>query len=427
MQIVTLEPYQFDTFANNHKYQNYYQTSNYGKTMAENGYNIHYLGIKDNAKNLIGASLIIYKEVFMGQKIAYAPRGILFDYTDQESIKELSKKLKQVLGKQGFLILRMDPYIPATIRNTSGKPINMNNEINNIMKNIKSAGFNYKGQNKYFENELPRYEAIKILNEDTNILFKNLTKRTRHKINRAIGCGITIFNDKDKRTDKLYEFCKNKTNLSQKYIADLVKNYPTSNIYYALLNTDSFVVEAKKRYENELDKNDLLATKIQNKRTYNNTIKKRELNAKMESDKLINTYKNDLVLATKLLKDYPKGLIIGAALTIEYNHASYLIIDGFEQKYGYLNCSYLLKWYIINESKRKGLKYFNMNAITGNFKNNNPYKNLNEMKLGFNIVPTEYIGEFDLILNNLTYTIYKSFNKDKNYKLSKINNSNQKK
>lgn len=426
MQIVTLEPYEFDTFASTHKYRNYYQTSNYGKTMAENGYNIHYLGIKDNAKNLIGASLIIYKEIFMGHKIAYAPRGILFDYTNQEKVQELSKKLKQILGKQGFLILRMDPYIPATIRNIIGKPINMNNEINKIMKNIKDAGFSYKGQNKYFENELPRYEAIKILNEDSNMLFKNLTKRTRHKINRAIGCGITIFNDKEKRTDRLYKLCKNKTNLSQKYITDLVKNYPTSNIYYALLNTDSFVVEAKKRYENELDKNDFLAKKIQNKRTSNNTITKSELNAKMESDKLINTYKNDLVLATKLLKDYPKGLIIGAALTLEYNYASYLIIDGFEQKYGYLNCNYLLKWYIINEAKKKGLKYFNMNALAGNFKNNNPYKNLNEMKLGFNVVPTEYIGEFELILNNFTYTIYKNFSKDKNYKLNKINNTDKK-
>lgn len=417
MRIVTLEPYQFDTYANNHKYKNYYQTSSYGKTMAENGFNIHYLGIKDNANNLIGASLIIYKEFFMNQKIAYAPRGILFDYTDASLVKELSLKLKQVLGKQGFVILRIDPYIPATIRDKNGKVLNINNEVNNIMRNIKEAGFKYKGQNKFFENELPRYEAIKLLNEDTNTMFKKLTKRTRHKINRATTCGITIFNDKSKNIDNLYKLCKNKTNLSKKHINNLTKNYKTSNVYYALLNTDSFVIEAKKRYENELERNDILAKKIQTIRMNNSTINKRYLNTKMESDKLINIYKNDLVLATKLLKDYPKGLIIGGALTIEYNNASYLIIDGFIQKFGYLNCNYLLKWYIINEAKKKELKYFNLNAIVGEFKKNNPYKQLNEMKLGFNIVPTEYIGEFDLILNNLKYNIYKGFNKDKNYKL----------
>ena len=339
MKIITLDEQQFDTFAKNHKYSNYYQTSSYGKTMKENGFNIHYLGLKDDSNQIIGASLIIYKEIFIGKKIAYAPRGILINYKDRPLLQEMAQKLKQVLGKQGFLILRMDPYILATIRNKNGKVINMNKDINDIMKNIKSASFKYKGQNKFFENELPRYEAICPLNEDLRIIFKNLSKRTRHKINRAVGCGITIFNDKEKNINKLYEFIKDKTQLSKKYIEDLIKNYETSNIYFAVLNTDSFVIEAKKRYEQELEKNDQLATKIQIIRQKIDTIKSKYLNAKMESDKLINTYKKDLVLATELLKKYPEGFIIGAALTIEHNDTSNYIIDGFDKKYSHLNCT----------------------------------------------------------------------------------------
>ena len=415
MKIITLDEQQFDTFAKNHKYSNYYQTSSYGKTMKENGFNIHYLGLKDDSNQIIGASLIIYKEIFIGKKIAYAPRGILINYKDRPLLQEMAQKLKQVLGKQGFLILRMDPYILATIRNKNGKVINMNKDINDIMKNIKSASFKYKGQNKFFENELPRYEAICPLNEDLRIIFKNLSKRTRHKINRAVGCGITIFNDKEKNINKLYEFIKDK--LSKKYIEDLIKNYETSNIYFAVLNTDSFVIEAKKRYEQELEKNDQLATKIQIIRQKIDTIKSKYLNAKMESDKLINTYKKDLVLATELLKKYPEGFIIGAALTIEHNDTSNFIIDGFDKKYSHLNCTYLIKWFIINEAKKKELKYVNFNAIVGEFKKQNPYKQLNELKLGLNTIPTEYIGEFELILNKFNYTLYKNFSKEKNYKL----------
>ncbi len=417
MKIITLDEQQFDTFAKNHKYSNYYQTSSYGKTMKENGFNIHYLGLKDDSNQIIGASLIIYKEIFIGKKIAYAPRGILINYKDRPLLQEMAQKLKQVLGKQGFLILRMDPYILATIRNKNGKVINMNKDINDIMKNIKSASFKYKGQNKFFENELPRYEAICPLNEDLRIIFKNLSKRTRHKINRAVGCGITIFNDKEKNINKLYEFIKDKTQLSKKYIEDLIKNYETSNIYFAVLNTDSFVIEAKKRYEQELEKNDQLATKIQKIRQKIDTIKSKYLNAKMESDKLINTYKKDLVLATELLKKYPEGFIIGAALTIEHNDTSNFIIDGFDKKYSHLNCTYLIKWFIINEAKKKELKYVNFNAIVGEFKKQNPYKQLNELKLGLNTIPTEYIGEFELILNKFNYTLYKNFSKEKNYKL----------
>ena len=35
------------------------------------------------------------------------------------------------------------------------------------------------------------------------------------------------------------------------------------------------------------------------------------------------------------------------------------------------------------------------------------------MKLGYNAVVTEFIGEFDYTINNLTYNLYKNFNKDK--------------
>ena len=160
MKIITLSPQEFDKFASTHRYRNYYQTSAYGNTMASNGFKIHYLGITDNLNHLIGATLIIYKEIFMNQKIAYAPRGILFDYSNSVSVQELVNKLKQVLGKQGFLLLRMDPYIPATIRNKRGLVKNINNGINIIMSNLKHAGFKYKGQNQFFENEKGRYEAI---------------------------------------------------------------------------------------------------------------------------------------------------------------------------------------------------------------------------------------------------------------------------
>lgn len=51
----------------------------------------------------------------------------------------------------------------------------------------------------------------------------------------------------------------------------------------------------------------------------------------MESDRLLNVYKNQLVLATKLLQDYPNNLILGGALTIEYDNAIYLIVDGYDK------------------------------------------------------------------------------------------------
>ena len=39
MKIVTLSPEQFDKFAQNHRYRNYYQSSAYGNVMVKFGYN----------------------------------------------------------------------------------------------------------------------------------------------------------------------------------------------------------------------------------------------------------------------------------------------------------------------------------------------------------------------------------------------------
>ena len=156
----------------------------------------------------------------------------------------------------------------------------------------------------------------------------------------------------------------------------------------------------------------MLAKKIQN--ITNGKISQKLINHKMESDKLINTYKNELIKATDLLKKYPKGIIIGGALTIDFDNASYIIIDGYLKNYSNLNSNYLLRWYIINESKNKEYKYVNMNALVGEFQKRNPYTNLNETKLDYNAIPTEYIGEFELITDNFSYKLYNKFNKKNN-------------
>ena len=135
------------------------------------------------------------------------------------------------------------------------------------------------------------------------------------------------------------------------------------------------------------------------------------LNKKMESDKLITAYKNSLLVATDLLKNNPDGLIIGGAMIIKYDGAAYIFSEGIDETYGYLNANYLIRWQLINDYTEQGLKYINLNAIVGEFEKKNPFMGLNESKLGFNATITEYIGEFDIILNNFAYNLYKKMNK----------------
>lgn len=418
MKIISMNEQEFDKYAQNHMYKNYYQTSSYGRVMQQEGFKVIYIGITDDLNMLIGAALIIYKDIFMNKKIAYAPRGILFNYNNKNLTEELVITLKQFLSKQNIILLKMDPYIPATIRNKKGKTTNMNKNINNIMLNLKEAGFSYKGQNKFFENELSRYESIVLLkNRTIKDIYINFSKRTKHKINKAANSGIKIITDEKKDINILDNFCKNnniqKYNNYYKYI---INNFSQkANLYYAVLDTNVFVSVSKNIYEKEMDKNDILSKKIQNLQI-SNSKKQKLLNRKIESDKLLNTYKDQLIKATELLEQNPKSIILGAAITLEYDNSIYLFDDFYTAKFNNLNANYLIRWYIINDAKNKNYKFFNMNAMTGEFIKQNPYSNLNENKLGFGCIPIEYIGEFELIIDNFNYKLYQSFSKDKNYK-----------
>lgn len=413
MKIVKLKPGQFDKFATTHRYRNYYQTSMYANVMSKFGYTTQFLGMVNNQNKLIGASLIIYKEVFMGHKMAYAPRGFLFNYENKETIQELAEKLKKVLGKQGFILLRMDPYIPLTIRDSDGNIMNFNNKGNNIIENLKTAGFSYKGKNLFFETEKPRWEALVLLRRDLRDIFAKLDKRTRNKIRRSTNSGVEIFKDSEKNVEELYKFIEKKEKKPLSFYKTLCEKFNDNlEIYYAKLNTQTFLINSKRNYEKEMENNKNLAENVQN---MNIDEKERNdyLNKKMESDKLITSYKKNLLISTDLLKSNPEGLIIAGAIIIKYDNAAYIFTEGLDENYGYLNPNYLIKWQLINDYNNEGLKYVNLNAIVGEFEKKNEFSGLNEAKLGYNTTITEYIGEFDIILNNFSYNLYKKMNKKK--------------
>ena len=300
MKIITLDEISFDKFANAHKYRNYYQSSAYGKSIKNNGYDIHYIGIEDDLGNLLGASLLLYKEVMMNYKIAYAPRGFLFDYTNINNLKEFTTRLKKLLSKQGFISITIDPYIPVNIRNKDGKIININNEANISLENLKASGYNYLGPNLFFESEKPRFEAIITLNQNIKDIYQLCEKRVRHKIKKAIRSGIEIYKGSEKDLPIFYDLIKKKYNKPLNYYIDLYNNFNTNiDLYFAKLNTETFVITSRLQYEREIETNNNLANKIQNTTKIN--VKNKLINEKMESDKLVTTYKKTLVWATNLL------------------------------------------------------------------------------------------------------------------------------
>ena len=411
MRIIDIEKEQFDSFARKHKYRSYYHSSTYARIMPKFGYEVSYIGITENDEKLIGAAVLLLKEAFMKNKIAYAPRGILFDFTDASKTEQLVEALKKDLGKKGIILLKMDPAIPLNIRDSKGNIVNVNNEANMVMPNLENAGFKYMGQNIYFETEKPRWEALTILQrEDLREIYQSFDKRCRNKINKAIRCGVEIYRDEEKDLSPLADFLK-KNNKPLKYYREILASFgKNADLFYAKLNTEQFVFNSKKLYEDEIENNSKIAEQFQDLSKAKED--RRDLfNQKVLSDKLLNVYKNNMIFATNVLKEHPEGLIIGGGINIVYDNAAFSVVEAYNDKYKSLNPHYLLKWRMISDYHNEKLKYFNMEAISGEFTSKGKYSGLNDSKLGFNSTVTEYIGEYEIVLNNMKYGIYKSIKK----------------
>lgn len=410
MKIITLKEEEFDRFAKNHKYKSLYQTSNYAKVMKTEGYDYHFLGFINNSNDLIGATLLLYKKVFMTYKVAYAPYGFLIDYTNNDLIEELTTRLKKLLIKQKFIYLKINPLVHCAERDKTGKIISYNPEINDILEILKRNGYLHHGFNKYFENNKPRWVAITKLTTNNEKIYQQLSKQTRNKINNANKKGVDII--KVDKTDKenlkiFYEFIKRKRNKSIRYYKALLDNFQEeAELYFAYINPEKFVKYSQSYYEKELEKNEEYNQILQERSKRGLSVKK-IINTKMESDKNLSIYQNNLLKATRFFQEQPNGIVIGGALIIKYEKGVNLIIEGFDKNYRDYNPNYLLKWEILKEYNNEGYNYFNLNGISGEFETKNKYSGLNEMKLGYNASAIEYIGEFDLIINKTTYSLYK--------------------
>ena len=423
MKIVKINANQFDKFASTHRYRNFYQSSMYAAVMIKFGYHAQFLGMVSKENKLIGATLIIYKDVFMGNKIAYAPHGILFNYEEPEQTKILADRLKRVLGKQGIMMLRMDPYVPLTIRDAEGNIMNFNNKGNSIIDNLKKAGFKYKGKTIAFETEKPRWEALVLLQRDVRDIYAKIDKHTRNKIRKATNNGIEIIKDAEKNVSKLQSMINKKERKPVSYYKTICTKFgDNAEVYYAKINTETFLVNSRRNFEKEQEYNDMLTMRVQDI-TIEDSEREAYISKKMESDKLITSYKNSLLKSTELLKTNPEGIVIAGALVIKYDNAAFVMAEGMDDAYNYLSPNYLLKWQMINDYNEQGMKYINLDGIVGNFdidsdnlkiaKKIAPYLGINENKLGFDTTITEYIGEFDIVLNSFAYNWYKKINKNK--------------
>ena len=241
----------------------------------------------------------------------------------------------------------------------------------------------------------PRYNAI-INTQEYN--FHALNKNTKNKIRKGIKRGLA-FEKKDRDSlDIFYQFIKNQKDIDAFYYKNYYNVFDrnhAADLFLVKIDFEQYLLNTNRLYDEEQLRNSVISEKLIHNSTEAN------IKEKMNSDRILLSYKNDIEFATKGLREN-KELYIGGAFVIRYLNRVHMAISGYDPKFRYFNPNYFLHYQII-EYYKNNFKFIDLNGLTGDFTKDNPYRGLNEFKLGFKPHVYEFIGEFDFILNEHAY------------------------
>ena len=407
MKLKELTNEEFTKFANDFPTKSIFQTTGYAFTMNKQHFESVFLGLVD-ANNVIKAASLILIANIKGFKYAYAPRGFLIDYTNKEMLKDFTFQLKKFLSRNDIIAIKINPLVIRNVYDKKANLIATNQNDDIILKNLKEVGFEHKGFNNYFEAFKPRFEAIIDLTPSLDELFMSCKKALRTKVRRAELNGITIHRGDDSNIKYLYEQLKATYPRDLKYFQDSYEFYSRNNLidfYYAKIETNTFLAQSQYLYQkqeqlvNELSNTVIVEAKNDSSKT---------LSMKLEADNLLASYKDQLLKATQLLKEYPEGIITACTLVIKNGSEAVLLIDSRDKKYSNFNSKHILLWKIIAKYASEGYKKFNLGAVSNIKLKPNKYQGLNDFKCNFNPKIYEYLGDFELVAIKSLYLMYQA-------------------
>ena len=302
MYIRELSNPEYDNFAKNYPYGSLYQSCEYSFVMNNNGFETMFLGMIDDTNNIVAATaLIIEKQA--GFKYAYAPRGFLIDYNDYNLLETFTTLTKKYVSKKDIVAIKLSPLIVRNTYNVKTGQIEHNPNYDTIFNNLNKLGYFHFGYNNMFEAIKPRYEALINIDKPYYEVFSNIKKNYRTKIRSAAKCGVKIYRGDEKDLSYLYMNSTKDHTEDLKYYNDcfyFFKNTNRIEFFYAKIDTEVYLRYIQSQYH----KYEQLSYQINNSILENNSANKEKLiSKKIKIDKLFNKYKNELVEATKYIRE----------------------------------------------------------------------------------------------------------------------------
>ena len=108
----------------------------------------------------------------------------------------------------------------------------------------------------------------------------------------------------------------------------------------------------------------------------------------------------------RLYMAYYEDKPIAGTLAINYGDKVWYLYGASSNAYRNVMPNYLLQWEMIKWAIASGSRVYDFRGVSGDIDESNPLYGLYRFKKGFNGELTEFLGEYDLVLNKPVKTFY---------------------
>lgn len=413
MKLTTLTKKEFKKYADASVQITFHQTEQWANLKATNGWEAHYLGLKDKDK-IVAAALILSKTLpIVKKKMFYSPRGFLIDYKDKKLLKTFTNEIKEYAKKENAIFIKIDPYVEYKERDNNGNIVEngLNNE--DVVENLKKLGYKHFGFNLMQDTLQPRWMHVINTDRDLEDIMKDMESKTRQILRKNEKCAITtreiskeelpIFKDIMQHTSDRREFIDRPLSYYENmwdslYEAGILKILVAEIDFIDYeLNTQEEINQNKQELEDRINKKENNLLKMNDKK-YEQSNK--------QNQEAIERLEKQLEKIKELKEEHGKKAILGGILFLIYGNEVLSLLGGSHAKLMQFQSAYTVHFAGIKYAQEHGYKKYNFYGITGDFRKENPLYGLYLFKKSFGGNVVELIGEFDLIISPLWYHTY---------------------
>lgn len=382
----------------------------------------------DNDNNMvITATILLRKAPYINKYMGYIPRSFTCDYNNKKLLIEFTEYLREFAKKNNISFITIDPDIHLK---ENEEALSEGTEIKNFLKslgykNTDSKNFEAIQPNFVFRLPLPT-EGNKM--DIKKAVFKKFSSKTRYNIKVAEerGLSVEVYDKETLNEDVLDRFHEIMVTTGKRdnflvrhreYFKDMIDYlYPHCRLYmvkYSYENDFSRLSEKLNKQEEAktkaINKIEELKVKLD---AETDEDKKSRIEKKLnDQDKRLKEAERQIEGFKKKISDIEpfKGqeIYLSGSIYLYYGNKAWYLYGASENILRDTMPNFAMQWSMICDSIDLGCDVYDFRGVSGDLNPENPLYGLYKFKKGFNGNFVEFIGEFDIVVDNGIYTLYK--------------------